>query len=176
MNANNVLILDAFWVDNIHFPSEETPDSIIGQAFRDGYLGDARHLGWMDMIQLQEIIKKNHISHIILKHLDVLGRAAMIEGQVKVCTNYLYMHYHIIKTLPKDNDLWNCKPLYHSVLFGGWDFSEDDDKLPSRAHEYMTYLLIHTQVQSVSCSNNKVRVTVYFDENKKFHLLTESIS
>ena len=176
MKTDRTLIFDAFWVDNKPFPTEESIESETGQAFFDGYVGDATHFGWMDMIQLKNIIRKNRISHIILKNLDVLGRAAMIAGCVKVCTSYLYNHLYIIKTLPEHNDLENCEPIYNEAECDGWDFTEDDTEIPFRAQCYMMYLLYHTKVKSVICSSNKVRFSAYFDENGNVQLHKESIS
>ena len=170
-----VLEIDAFWADNKHFPSEENPDSKIGQVFHSGYTGKYHHLGWMDLVQLKELISKHSISHIVLKNLDILGKVAMVSQEVKVCTMYLHKSGRIFKTKPTTKYLVHCKPLFHTVEFGGWEMSADDDFIHTRAIEYMIYLLYRTKVNSVSYSTNKVISTVYFDSEGKHHISTEKI-
>jgi len=175
MKTGPILVIDAFWKSDKPFPSEEKPDSKIGKVFHEEYSGEHRHLGWMDLVQLKELIAKHSITHIVLKNLDVLGKVAMVSHEVKVCTSYITKNGHIIKSGPKENLLEKYRPLYSSVEFGGWELSEDDEEISPRAEEYMRYLLFRTKVQSVSYSTNKVKVTVYFDDNNKYHMITEKI-
>ena len=86
----NTLIIDAFWVDNKPFPTAQATNFGDGRAFHDYYCGTARYLGWMDLVLLKDIIKKNHINHIILHNLDVLGQIAEETKEIKVCIAYEY--------------------------------------------------------------------------------------
>ena len=123
MNYGNTLILDAFWVDNKYFPTLQHPNSNDGQVFYDYYYGTARHLGWMDITLLKSIIKKHHITHIILQNLDTLGKIAYVLGEAKVCVAYRYNKFHIILSASREKDLSHCEPIYESAVLGGWDFS-----------------------------------------------------
>jgi len=163
MNSGSTLILDAFWVDNKHFPTIQYPNCNDGQVFYDYYYGTARHLGWMDMTLLKTIIKKHHITHIILQNLDTLGKIANALGEAKVCTAYKYNKFHIIISHCEKKDFSHYEPLYESVVWGGWDFSDDDDEIPIRAQEYMRYILIHSHVNSITTMTKKVKVTAHFD-------------
>lgn len=168
---SNVFILDAFWVDKSPFPSVIDRSSKVGQILYSEYSGTARYLGWMDMIQLKELVYKNHISHIILKNLDILGRMAQVNGHVDVCSFYMKKRFIICKA-PNKKDLKGCKPLYRTVEYGGWDFSLDDPDIPERAKYYMQFLLLNTGVSSIIYSTHKVRVTVSIcDKNRtKFEI------
>lgn len=168
----NTLILDAFWVDNKSFPTALAPNYGDGRAFHELYYGEARHLGWMDLVLLKDIIKKHHINHIILQNLDTLGQIAEITKEIKVCVAYEYKRFivrsfeydkHIIHSSPPEAELLQCKPIYQSVEFGGWELSDDSDKVPSRAKLYIRYLLIHTRVDSITYMNNKIKLTARFD-------------
>lgn len=175
MKMGPILEINAFWESDKPFPSEEKPDSKVGKVFHEEYVGEHRHLGWMDLVQLKELIKKHSISHIVLKNLEILGKAATISNEVKVCILYIDKHGHIVKSVPKDNFLSKYQPIYHSVETGGWNFSEDDDEIPARAKEYLRYLLITTKVKSVSCSTRKVKVTAYFDDDEKYQIVYQKI-
>lgn len=168
----NTLIIDAFWVDNKPFPTALCPNSGDGRAFADYYCGDARYLGWMDLVLLKDIIKKHHIKHIILQNLDTLGEIAEITKEIKICVAYEY-HKIIFKSLdrnkaifltsPSEADLIHCKPIYQTIEFGGWELSENDSEFPSRAKMYIRHLLIHTRVNSITYMNNKIKLTALFD-------------
>lgn len=175
MNMGNTLILDAFWVDNKPFPTEERlPNSNdIARAFYDYYSGNARHLGWMDLVQLREIIKKHNINHIVLQNLGTLGKISNIAGEVKVCVAYNYKLSSVVSSVSKSKDLVHCEPIYESVELGGWDFSEDADKIPFRAQHYIQYLLVRTRVDSITCMTNKVKFTAYFDDQGRVKFETE---
>lgn len=174
MNDSNTLIIDAFWADTKHFPSEEPSDSPVGQVLHQGYHGDFTHLGWMDLIQLKERIKSENISEIIIKNLDLLGRAATVEGCVKVCNCYVYKNSLILRSVPKDGNFKNYHPLYDTVLVGGWCLSENDDEIPIRAKVYLQHLAFKTKV-NVTYSNAKVKVTAYFDGTNYPKLRCEKI-
>jgi len=168
----STLILDAFWVDNKPFPTTLSPNSGDGRAFFDYYCGTARYLGWMDLVLLKDIIEKHHIKHIILQNLDTLGQIAEITREIKVCVAYEY-HRLIFKSLNHNKvisrasspkaDLIHCKPIYQTVEFGGWELSDDDAEVPSRAKYYIRHLLIHTRVNSITYMNNKIKFTARFD-------------
>lgn len=162
MNGNT-LILDAFWVSNKkNFPTILSPNIGDGRAFYDYYYGDARYLGWMDLVLLKNIIKKNNINHIILQNLDTLGKITQSTTEVKICVSYSY-HKFIIHTPLKEKELLHCTPIYTTIEFGGWELSEDDTEIPSRAQYYMCYLLIHTRVDFITTMTNNIKFTVYFD-------------
>lgn len=165
MSANNILILDAFWVDRKPFPTEEPRYTEVGQILYSGYSGTARYLGWMDLIQLKDLIHKRNISHIILKNLDLFGRIAQANGYVKICNSYIKKNRFIIHEMPDKRSLNHCKPLYDMVEAGGWDFSLDDPDIPARAKWYMRYLLIQTNVNSITYTTNRIRVTAFIDEH-----------
>lgn len=158
----NTLILDAFWVSNKPFPTALSPNNGDGRAFHDHYYGEARYLGWMDLVLLKNIIKKHNINHIILQNLDTLGKIAEITKDVKVCRAYEYKRL-IINTPVQTKELVHCNPIYESAEIGGWNFSDDDDVIPSRAQLYMRYLLIRTRVNSITCMTNKIKLTAHFD-------------
>ena len=161
----NTLVLPAFWVDNKHFPTEVPIETTLGQVFFEGYNGSANHFGWMDLVQLKTLIKKNNITRLIIQNLDTIGRAGFIYGNIIVCTSYRYKQNKLLKYVPENNDLTCCKPLYSTVSIGGWDFEEDSiDELPFRAMNYLRYLLISTKVKEVCYSCKHVSVTAFFDE------------
>ena len=115
----NTLILDAFWVDNKPFPTALSPNFGEGRVFYDYYTGPARHLGWMDLVLLKDIIKKNNITNIIIQNIDTLGRIADVTKDVKVCVAYEHEKF-IINLFSKEKELLHCKPIYQTVEFGGW--------------------------------------------------------
>lgn len=159
----NTLVIDAFWVSNKKtFPTILNPNLGDGRAFYDYYCGDARYLGWMDLILLKDIIKKHNIEHIILQNLDTLGKIAQITTDINVCVSYSY-HRLIIRTPLSEKELVHCKPIYTTVEFGGWDLCEDDTEIPIRAQHYMRYLLMHTRVDSITTMTNNIKFILYFD-------------
>ena len=168
----NTLILDAFWVDDKHFPTAQAANYGDGRAFYDYYCGTAHYLGWMDLVLLKDIIKKHHINHIILQNLDILGKIANETKEIKVCVAYEY-HKLIFGSFKKNKlishyptskkEIIHCKPIYESVEFGGWELSENDTEVHSRAQYYIRYLLIHTRVNSITYMNNKIKLTAHFD-------------
>ena len=168
----NTLIIDAFWVDNKPFPTAQATNFGDGRAFHDYYNGTARYLGWMDLVLLKDIIKRHNISDIILQNLDVFGKIAHETKEIKVCMSYEYKNL-VFKSFDQNKlisqyhlspqSLIHCKPIYQSVEFGGWDLSEDDFEVPSRAKLYMKFLLVHTRVNSITYMNNKIKLTAHFD-------------
>lgn len=175
MSKNNTLILDAFWVDSKPFPTVEPRDSKVGQILYSEYTGTARYIGWMDLIQLKDLIRRGNITHIILKNLDILGKMAQANGYVKICTSYKMKNLYIINKMPDKKNLKYCQPFYNMVQCGGWDFSLDDPDIPARAKWYMRYLLIQTNVISITYSNNKVRVTASNDDKGFPQITTEQL-
>lgn len=160
----NTLILDAFWVDSKPFPSVIDRSSKVGQILYSEYSEPTRYLGWMDLIQLKELVHKSHISHIILKNLDILGKMAQAEGRVKICCNYITRHHFLINKLPSQEELKYCTPFYMDNFIGGWDLTLDDDYIPYRAKTYMTYILVKTGIKSITYSTNKVKFSVFIDD------------
>lgn len=157
------LILPAFWVDEKRFPTEVPVETSLGQVFMEGYDGPANHFGWMDLVQLNLLIKKNNITRLILQNLDTIGRAGFVYGNIIVCNSYKYKQ-NIIRYVP-ENDLVSCKPLYSTVSFGGWDFEEDTaEELPLAAKNYLRYILMATKVHEVSYTCEHVSVTAFIDE------------
>ena len=148
----------------------------------DYYSGTARYLGWMDLVLLKDIIQKHHIKHIILQNLSTLGHIAEVTREIKVCVAYEYHnfiiqsfeHNKVIHSSSPDAKLVHCKPIYQSVEFGGWELSEDDNEVPSRAKCYIRFLLIHTRVNSITYLNNKIKVTAQFDKLGNVIFETES--
>lgn len=175
MITGTTLILDAFWVDNKYFPTALIPNSNEGQAFYDYYYGEARRLGWMDLCLLKPLIKKHSITHIILQNLDAFGKICDAVGEVKVCVAYNYNKFHVIHSVCKQKELTHCEPIYTTVEFGGWDFSEDGE-LPFRAQTYVRYLLTHTRVNSITCYTNKLEVTASFDSKGQVEFHSKPLS
>ena len=163
MNGNT-LILDAFWVANNSFPTALVRDSKEGKEFYKLYPNKARYLGWMDLVLLKDIIKKHNITHIILQNLDLLGKIVPKDQPVKVCVAYEFKRF-IIHTISQKNQLQYCNPIYQNAVYGGWNSSDDDNELHIRATGYLRYLLIHTRVDSITCMNNKIKVTAHWDES-----------
>jgi len=157
------LILDAFWVSNKSFPTIQPDVSEVGKIFHEYYSGPARYLGWMDLVLLKDIIKKNNITHIILQNLDTLGKIAQKTKTVKVCVAYEYHHF-VFNSISPDKKLVHCKPIYTDAVFGGWESSPDDFEISIRAKSYMRYLLIHTHVDSITCLTNNVKVNARWNE------------
>jgi len=172
MNIGTTLIIDAFWVDNRPFPTAQSPNSNDGRIFYDCYPGQARYLGWMDLCQLKECIKKHHITSIILKNLDTFGKICDVIGEVKVCVGYNYNKFHIIHSIPQPKEATHCKPIYTTIEFGGWEFTENGD-IPSRAKTYMEYLLTHTRVNSITAFTEHVILTVFFNKQGKIEFTSE---
>ena len=167
------LILDAFWVDNKFFPTELSPDSKEGKIFRNFYSGEADHIGWMDIVLLNEIIAKHNISDIILQNLGTLGQIAKKIGCIPVCISYTYKRHFITHSVQNENEIKHCEPVYKTPVFGGWDFSEEDTHLHKRALHYMKFLLKRTRVNSITCINNKIKVTVSFNSIGEIVVETE---
>ena len=172
MNTGNTLVIDAFWVGNNHFPTIQNPNSNDGHVFYDCYEGNARHLGWMDLCALNSIIKKKHISHIILQNLDTLGKISHVIGEVKVCTSYRYNKFQIVSSVSKEKELIHCEPIYHSIVFGGWDIDENGE-IPVRVQEYIRYLLSHTHVNSITYFTNKFKITASYDIKGEIEFYSE---
>ena len=175
MSKNTTLILDAFWVDSKPFPTLEPQDTKVGQILYSEYTGTARYLGWMDLIQLKDLIRRGNISHIILRNLDILGKIANANDSVQVCTSYLMKNLYITSKMPDKKSLKYCKPQYKMVQYGGWDFSLDDPDIHPRAKWYMRYLLIQTNVTSITYSTNKVRVVAFKDDKGCPQITTEQL-
>lgn len=175
MNLGNTLILDAFWVDNKHFPTVQHPNCNDGHVFYDYYTGQARYLGWLDLCLLKAIIKKHNITHIILQNLDTFGKICDAIGEVKVCVAYNYNKFNIVHLVAKHKELTHCEPIYTTIEFGGWEFPENG-KIPFRAQMYMEYLLIHTRVNSITTFTEKFKFTVSFDKHGKIEFTSEPIS
>ena len=173
---NSTLVIDAFWVANHTFPTEQFPDSNVGKLFHKYYAGPKQHLGWMDLLLLKKIIKERHISHIILKNLSALGKIAEATHCVQICTTYEYKNIFIIPSIQKDTNLKKCKPLYKTIIFGGWNLSEDDSNIPERAQRYIKYLLVETNVESITCQTNKIKMTAHFDSDRHVVFDTELIT
>ena len=159
----STLILDAFWVDKKPFPTMQLPETDDGKAFYEHYSGSARYIGWMDIVILKSLVKNHNINHIILQNLGTLGKIVKIIKELKVCVAYEYRHT-LINTIPKKKTLVHCSPIYTTIEFGGWDFSDNDHSLPGRAELYIGYLLTHTRVDSITCMNNKIKVTAHWDK------------
>ena len=158
----STLILNAFWIDNKPFPTAQSANSNLGRVFYDFYEGPAWHVGWMDLVLLKSLIKKHNVNHIILQDLGTLGAIAQVTREVKVCVAYEHKSF-IINSLSPDKDLIHCKPIYETIEFGGWEFSDDAYTVPSRAQRYIRYLLIKTRVNYITCMNNKIKFTAHFD-------------
>ena len=174
MIHGNTLTIDAFWVSDEFFPTEQEANSKFGGIFHHYYMGNASHLGWMDLVQLRAIIQQNNISHIILKNLDILGQIAEQTKEIQICNAYLYNGQVIVK-LPKKVDFRRCHPLYNITKFGGWQFNDNSCQLPHRAQSYMECLLIHTKIETVTCYTKKVKFTVFRKPNGCPDLKTETI-
>ena len=170
---SGTLVIDAFWISNNPFPTAQPPNTIDGKAFYHSYRGTARYLGWMDLILLKNIIKKQNIEHIILQNLDTLGKIAKISKYIKICDAYVY-NSHIINSLSPDVKLSHCKPIYKNVEFGGWDSPDDSSQIHVRAQYYMRYLLIHTKVTSITSITSKATITASFDMSGNVVFETET--
>jgi len=174
--TDRTLVLDAFWTSNHSFPTQLSPNSAEGKAFYSCYTGDKHNLGWMDLLLLKKIIKERHISHIVLQNLDTLGRIAENTHTVQVCDTYEYKNIFLIPSIKSDTNLRKCKPRYKTVVLGGWNLSENDIVFPQRAKRYIQYLLIQTQVESITCQTNVVKLTAHFNSEKHVVFDTEAIT
>lgn len=172
----NTLLIDAFMAYNKTFPTELFPDTPEGKIFHEYYDGNFRHLGWMDIVLLKHIVKKHNYSHIILQNLNTLGKIATITKSVQVCVAYQYPKHRILPSIRKDTNLKKCKPLYKTIIFGGWNSSDDDFKIHVRAEHYMRYILVQTQVETVTYQTNKVKVIAHFDSKKNVVFDYETLS
>lgn len=165
MNLGNTLIIDSFWVSTRPFPTALTPNTQEGRPFYDYYPEYVRYIGWMDLCMLKQIIQKHHITHIILRNLNTLGKISSILGTTKVCTAYEYKNFFIIHSVSKKKEFTHCKPIYQNAIIGGWDFEDDATEIPARAQQYMRFLLTHTRVSSITTMTTKIKLTAYFDES-----------
>ena len=163
MNSG-ILVIDAFWSSNKPFPTALKENTIDGIAFYNNYHGTARYLGWMDLILLKDFIQQQDIEHIILKNLDTLGKIAKITKNIQICSAYTYNNF-VIRSLAPGVKLSNCRPIYKTIQIGGWD--SYDNELHVRAQHYMQYLLMHTQVQSITNETSKKKFVVRFDDAGK---------
>lgn len=164
---NTTLVIDAFWADNKPFPTEISENSPAGKILYSEYHGTARHLGWMDLVQLRYLVKKHHIHHLVLKNLDILGKVAYENNGVEVCISYTNSKtFHFIHELSEEEtNLRYYSPFYHTAVFGGWKQSSNDTEFHCRAQQYMRYILLHTKnLESVTFANSKVQFTVFYDE------------
>lgn len=164
---SSTLILDAFWVDKKPFPTAQNDNSDDGKIFHKYYTGPARYIGWLDLVLLNDLIKKHHITHIILQNLDILGKIAKEVGRSKICVAYHYKSFVVNKPYLKDKklDFKHCIPIYNDARIGGWEFSNEDEKLSMAVENYIRFILIHTHVDSITCMNNKIKVTAHWDES-----------
>lgn len=177
VNENKTAIISAFEISENPFPSEVEFDSTLWNIFYEGYDGyaNALHFGWLDMVQLNALVKSCGITHLIVQGLDTIGRAGIINGHVQLCNGYVYQK-KVIHAVPK-NDFQQCKPLYDSFSFhvvGGWDFMPDEiDDLPIKAKWYMRYILINTGVKEVIYLDDNISVTAYFVRRKQVDFITK---
>ena len=159
------LILPAFWVDEKRFPTEVPVETSLGQVFMEGYDGPANHFGWMDLVQLKDIIKKCNISRLILQDIDTLGRAGFMNGTIVACLAYKYKNT-VINYVP-ENDLSSCTPLYTTISYGGWECDANDakDEIPIHAKNYLRFILVHTKVKEVCTIGEHSSVTAFWNEH-----------
>ena len=174
---DSTLTLSAIWESNAPFPTAQdilTPD---GKIFHKFYSGKARFIGWIDFVLLKEIIKKRNITNIVITNLDELGKIANAIGRAKICTAYEYHHFIINKPFLKGKsvELRQCKPFYDESRIGGWEFSKDDEKIPSAALDYMRIILVRTRVNCITYATNKSVFTVHFDESENVVFEREAI-
>jgi len=136
------------------FPTElfdETGDRIqkIGAEF-GATTGRKRRCGWLDMVILNNAVRLNSLTDIVLTKLDVLGGLE----ELKICTGYTYGN-DTTEDFPADLKLLSSvTPIYES--HPGWeeDISKitDYDKLPENAKKYIARIeeLSQTPVSIVS--------------------------
>lgn len=165
INSDASLVIPAFWVGNQSIPTEIPIDSPAGRIFKKEYIGNETHFGWMDLVQLKDLLTKKHASHIILKNMDTLGRIGKMLGKIFICTVYQYNRYIITSKIPPEG-LNYCRALYNQQhIFYPWDFDENtSERLPSECKRYMLYILTATNVMDVTYTAKKFSVTVYWDE------------
>ena len=97
--------------------------------------GRRRRCGWLDMIILNNAVRLNGLTGIVITKMDVLGEVETL----KICTGYEY-NGEIMDTVPADLDiLAACKPVYED--HPGWteDISKitSYDNLPENAKKYL---------------------------------------
>lgn len=167
----STLILSAIWLSNKPFPTMQDPSSRTGKIFHRYYSGPAQYLGWMDLVLLKKIIKDHNVNHIILQDLDTLGKIAQYTKIINVCKAYESKRY-VFNTLDekkqfyqdlKKNPYKNCDPIYEDAVYGGWNSSEEGNKLNIHAQTYIRYLLVHTRVDSITYMTNQFKHTASFD-------------
>ena len=144
---------------------KQTPD---GKIFYKHYSGNARYIGWIDLVELRNKIQKQQIRHIILHNLDSLGKIANEVGILRICTAYQYGNFITNRLILKGKhiDTSHCKPVYRETIIGGWNFSKEDVELPFCAVDFMHHLLIYTKIDSISAFSAKYKYTVSFTEDR----------
>lgn len=168
------LILPAFWVDEKRFPTEVPVETSLGQVFMEGYDGPANHFGWMDLVQLKDIIKKCNISRLILQDIDTLGRAGFMNGTIVACLAYKYKNT-VINYVP-ENDLSSCTPLYTTISYGGWNAMQMMPKMKFPFMPKITYVsfLCIQRLKKFVLSVN-ILLLLLFGMNMVCHVLRKSI-
>ncbi len=97
--------------------------------------GRRRRCGWLDMVILNNAVRLNSLTGVVITKMDVLGEVETL----KICTGYEY-NGTVMDTVPADLDiLAACKPVYEE--HPGWteDISTITvfDDLPENAKKYV---------------------------------------
>ncbi len=112
--------------------------------------GRKRRCGWLDTVILENAIRLNSLSGLVITKLDVLGGL----DEIKICTAYDY-NGKILNHFPADLDiLAACNPVYETLP--GWqeDISaiRKFKDLPQNAKDYLNRIeeLVETPIDIVS--------------------------
>lgn len=125
--------------------------------------GRRRRCGWLDTVLLQNAVRLNGLTGIVITKLDVLGGLS----ELKICTGYEYKG-KIINEFPASlKKLGECKPVYETLP--GW--SEDIsglrkiEDMPENAKRYLRRVseLINTPIQIVSVGPERSQTIVLND-------------
>ncbi len=114
--------------------------------------GRPRRCGWLDLILLQQAVRLNNVSEIILTKLDILDQLE----KIKVCVKYRSSDT-AIKGFPCD--LSKVKPVYKE--FNGWTFSTYNIRsfrnLPQPAKNYINFIedFLGTKITFVSVGEKR---------------------
>jgi adenylosuccinate synthase len=164
---DSTLELSAIRESDKPFPTAQSAQTPDGKIFHKYYTGKARYIGWIDLVNIKNTIKKQQIRHIVLYNLDSLGKIANEVGILRICTAYQYGKFITNRLILKGKpiDLFHCKPVYRETIIGGWNFSKEDDELPFCAMDFMHHLLIYTKIDSISAFSAKYKYTVSFAED-----------
>ncbi len=137
--------------------------------------GRERRCGWIDLVQLKQMIKICGINSIALTKIDVLTGF----NEVKLCTGYKYNETSYDHVPANNHVLENLKPEY--VTLPGWNEDitgiKTYDLLPQNAKKFISYIesFLATNVDIISTGPKREDTIILKDYFSKLNNQKEAI-